>query len=68
MTLSAETERDLATLAAIGPVIEDQEYHRATPCVRLTFVSDGNLSDRSARLDAWRDALSASIPEEPKDE
>ena len=53
MTLSAETERDLATLAAIGPVIEDQEYHRATPCVRLTFVSDGNLSDRSARLDAW---------------
>lgn len=49
----AETERDLATLEDLGPLVEDEEYHRATPCVRLTFVSDGNLADRNAQLDGW---------------
>lgn len=49
----ADTERDLGTLEDLGPLVEDEEYHRATPCVRLTFVSDGNLTERSARLDDW---------------
>jgi 5-(carboxyamino)imidazole ribonucleotide mutase len=31
----------------------------------ILAISDPALA---ARLDAWRDALSASIPEEPKDE
>ena len=31
----------------------------------ILAVSDAGIA---ARLDAWREALSASIPEEPKDE
>jgi 5-(carboxyamino)imidazole ribonucleotide mutase len=31
----------------------------------ILAVSDAGVA---ARLDAWRDALSASIPEEPKDD
>lgn len=53
MRHSAETAQDLATLEDLGPLVENEEYHRATPCVRLTFVSDGNLADRNARLDDW---------------
>lgn len=53
MALLAETERDLAVLTEIGPLVENGEYFRATPCVRLTFIVDGNLTERAERLDDW---------------
>lgn len=48
-----DTKRDLDVLADLGPLVENAEYHRATPCVRFTFVVDGNLADRSAVVDDW---------------
>ena len=55
--ITPETARDLDVLQNYPPIVdtdgEDARWLRATPCVRLTFVADGNMTDRSARLDDW---------------
>lgn len=55
--ITPETARDLDVLREYPPIVdtdgEDTQWLRATPCVRLTFVADGNMTDRSGRLDDW---------------
>lgn len=55
--ITPETARDLDVLQNHPPIVdtdgEDAQWLRATPCVRLTFIADGNMTDRSARLDNW---------------
>ena len=54
--IAPATARDLDTFRAHGPLYEGEDskdYPRGQPCVRLSFVTDGNLTERDARLDEW---------------